>query len=80
MTRKLTQAQYDTYAGWFASARRLRALAAELEALSLEEMARAEGWATITPGTPAPPRTRQVRGPNPPKTPKPPKTPGDQPA
>src|SRR6266498_4846503 len=71
VTRKLTQAQYDTYAGWFASARRLRALAAELEALSLEEMARAEGWATITPGTPAPPRTRPARGPNPPKTPKP---------
>jgi hypothetical protein len=57
------------------SARRLRALAAELEALSLREIARAEGWATITPGTPAPPRTRPVRGPNPPK---PPKTPGDQ--
>ena len=47
------------------------------EALSLEEMARAEGWATITPGTPAPPRTQPVRVPN---HPKPPKTPGDQPA
>jgi len=77
VTRILTPAQYDAYAPWFASARRLRALAAELEAVSLAEMARAEGWAKITPGTPAPPRTRPVRGPNTPRTPK---TPGDQPA
>ena len=77
VTRTLTQAQYDTYAPWFANARRLRTLAAELEALSLKEMARAERWATITPGTQAPPRTRPVRGPN---HPKPPETPGDQPA
>ena len=75
VTRTLTQAQYDTYASWFASARRLRTLAAELEALSLKEMARAERWATITPGTQAPPRTRPVRRPNHPKLPK---TPGDQ--
>ena len=79
VTRTLTPAQYQAYAPWFASARRLRALATELQALSLTEMARAEGWATITPGTPAPPRTRPVRGPNP-NYPKPPKTPGDQPA
>jgi hypothetical protein len=77
VTRILTPAQYDAYAPWFASARRLRALAAELEAVSLQEMARAEGWAKITPGTPAPPRTRPVRGPNAPITPK---TPGDHPA
>ena len=77
VTRTLTQAQYDAYASWFANARQLRTLAAELDALSLREMARAEGWATITPGTPAPPRTRPVRGPN---RPKPSKTPGDQPA
>ena len=75
VTRTLTQAQYETYASWFANARQLRTLAAELEALSLREMAWAEGWAKITPGTPAPPRTRPVRGPN---HPKPPKTPGDQ--
>src|ERR1035437_1868497 len=79
VTRILTPAQYDAYAPWFASARRLRELAAELEAASLAEMARAEmaraeSWAKITPGTPAPPRTRPVRGPNQPKTPK---TPGD---
>ena len=43
----------------------LRELAAELQALSLTEMARAEGWTKITPGTPAPPRTRPIRGPNP---------------
>jgi hypothetical protein len=77
VTRTLTQDQYQTYASWFANARRLRTLAAELEVLSLHEMARAEGWAKITPGTQAPPRTRPVRGPNPLK---PPKTPGDQPA
>ena len=74
VTRILTQAQYDAYAPWLASARKLRELAAELEALSLREMARAEGWTKITPGTQAPPRTRPVRGPNQPKTPK---TPGD---
>jgi hypothetical protein len=77
VTRLLTQAQYQAYAPWFANARRLRTLAAELEALSLHEMAQAEGWATITPGTQAPPRTRPIRGPN---HPKPLKTPGDQPA
>ena len=76
VTRTLTQAQYDTYASWLTNGRRLRTLAAELEALSLREMARAEGWAKITPGTHAPPRTRPVRAPNPSK---PPKTPGDQP-
>jgi hypothetical protein len=77
VTRTLTQAQYRTYASWFANARRLRTLAAQLEALSLQEMAQAEGWTKITPGTQAPPRTRPVRGPN---HPKPPKTPGDRPA
>ena len=79
VTRTLTPAQQQAYAPWFANARRLRALTAELQALSLEEMARAEGWATITPGTAAPARTRPVRGLNP-DYPKPPKTPGDQPA
>ena len=64
VTRLLTPAQHQAYAPWFANARRLRALAAELQALSLKEMARAEGWATITPGSQAPPRTRPVRGPN----------------
>ena len=75
VTRTLTQAQYDTYAPWFASARRLRTLAAELEALSLREMAQAEGWAKITPGTQAPARTKLARVPKQPITPK---TPGDQ--
>ena len=77
VTRLLTPAQHQAYAPWFANARRLRALTAELQALSLAEMARAEGWATITPGTQAPPRTKLARVPNPPI---PPKTPGDQPA
>ena len=77
VTRTLAQSQYDAYAGWFANARRLRTLTAELEALSLQEMARAEGCAKITPGSTAPPRTRPARSPN---QPKPPKTPGDQPA
>src|SRR6266571_4389192 len=57
-TRTLTQRQYDAYAGWFANARRLRTLTAKLEALSLQEIAAAEGWATITPGTQAPASTK----------------------
>ena len=65
VTRLLSPAQYQAYAPWFASARPLRALTAELQALSLAEMARAEGWATITPGTPAPPRTCPVLWPEP---------------
>ena len=39
VTRLLTPAQYQAYAPWFANTRRLRELAAELEALSLAEMA-----------------------------------------
>jgi len=70
-------AQYHTYAPWLDNARRLRALAAELEDITLQEMARAEGWATITPGSAAPARTRLIRTPKPSK---PPETPGDQPA
>ena len=35
VTRLLTPAQYQAYAPWFANARRLRALTAELQALSL---------------------------------------------
>jgi len=59
-------AQYQAYAPRFGNARRLRALTAELQALSLEEMARAEGWATITPARrPAPHQARPV--PNHPK-------------
>jgi hypothetical protein len=77
VTRLLTPAQYQAYAPWFANARRLRALTAELEALSLAEMARAEDWDTITPGTQAPARTKLARVPRQPITPK---TPGDQPA
>jgi hypothetical protein len=77
VTRLLTPAQYQAYAPWLANARQLRTLTAELQALSLEEMARAEGWATITPGTQAPPRTKLARVPN---QPIPPKTPGDHPA
>jgi hypothetical protein len=77
VTRLLTPDQYQAYAPWFANARRLRVLAAKLEALSLEEMARAEGWTKITPGTQAPARTKLARVPKHPVTPK---TPGDQPA
>ena len=78
VTRLLTPAQYHAYVPWFASTRRLRELAAELEALSLAEMARAEGWAKITPGTQAPARTKLARVPREPGIT--PKTPGDQPA
>ena len=77
VTRLLTPAQYQAYAPWFANTRRLRALAAELEALSIEEMARTEAWTKTTPGTQAPARTRLIRVPKQPMTPK---TPGDQPA
>ena len=77
VTRLLTPAQYQAYAPWFANARRLRTLAAELEALSLAEIARAEGREKITPGTQAPARTKLARVPKQPITPK---TPGDQPA
>jgi hypothetical protein len=77
VTRLLTPAQYQAYAPWFASSRRLRELAAELEALSLAEMARAEGWEKIIPGTQAPARTKLARVPKQPITRK---TPGDQPA
>ncbi len=77
VTRRLTPAQYQAYAPWFGNTRRLRALTAELQALSLTEMARAEGWATINPGTQAPARTKLVRVAN---QPRPPKTRGDQPA
>jgi hypothetical protein len=77
VTRLLTPAQHKAYAPWFANARRLRALTAELEALSLAEMARAEDWDKITPGTQAPARTKLARVPKQPITPK---TPGDQPA
>jgi len=77
VTRNLTPAQHQAYAPWLANARRLRELTAELEALSLAEMARAEEWATTTPGTSAPPRTRLIRAP---KQPTPLITPGDQPA
>ena len=80
VTRQLTPAQYRAYAPWLANARRLRELATELEAISLREMARTEGWATITPGSTAPARTRLVRAPKPPRQPKQPRTPGDQPA
>jgi hypothetical protein len=78
VTRTLTPAQYQAYAPWFANSRRLRALTAELQALSLAEMARAEGWAEITPGTQAPARTKLARVPREPGVT--PKTPGDQPA
>ena|SRR5450755_1104094 len=77
VTRQLTPAQYHAYAPWLDNARQLRALAAELEAVSLQEMACAEGWAKITPGSAAPARTRLIRAPKPSK---PPETPGDQPA
>jgi hypothetical protein len=44
VTRTLSRRQADRYARWFEDARRLRALAAELEALSLRIAERAEGW------------------------------------
>jgi hypothetical protein len=77
VTRNLTPAQYQAYRPWIDNARQLRELIADLEALSLAEMAKAEGWAAITPGTDTPPRTRLIRVPRRDKQPEPL---GDQPA
>ncbi len=44
VTRTLTPEQARRYQPWFANARQLRALSAELEALSLQIANRAEGW------------------------------------
>jgi Family of unknown function (DUF6788) len=60
VTRLLTPAQYQAYAPWFANTRRLRALAAELETLSLAEMASAEGWERSPPA----PRHRPAPAPS----------------
>ena len=43
VTRTLTPDQAQRYEPWFDNARRLRALSAQLEALSLQTAARAEG-------------------------------------
>ena len=43
-TRLLSAAQMARYATWFENARRLRSLASELEALSLEIAESAEDW------------------------------------
>jgi len=45
-TRLLSEEQYERYGPWFESARRLRELFAQLEALSLEAAREAEGWPT----------------------------------
>ena len=62
VTRTLTPAQYQAYAPWLANARRLRALAAELQALSLKEMARVRRLGQDNPrhpgAAPHPPRPR----------------------
>jgi hypothetical protein len=44
VTRTLTPEQARRYGPWFQDARQLRALTAELEALSLELANHAEGW------------------------------------
>lgn len=44
VTRTLTPDQARRYEPWFANARQLRALSAQLEALSLQIASRAEGW------------------------------------
>ena len=47
VTRTLTADQTRRYEPWFANARQLRALSAELEALSLQIASRTEGWGEI---------------------------------
>lgn len=44
VTRRLTSDQAERYQPWFDNNRRLRQLIAELEALSLHAVERAEGW------------------------------------
>ncbi|PZS13643.1 MAG: hypothetical protein DLM57_16150 [Pseudonocardiales bacterium] len=44
VTRTLSPEQAQRYSPWFDDARRLRALSAELEALSLKLAQNAEGW------------------------------------
>ena len=63
VTRLLTPAQYQAYAPWFGNAPAPRADRRTPGAIP-QEMARAEGWATITPGAQAPPRTKLARVPN----------------
>ncbi|MHB8247198.1 MAG: DUF6788 family protein [Acidimicrobiales bacterium] len=44
VTRNLSVAQAERYRTWFDNARRLRELTSELEALSTQIVAKAEGW------------------------------------
>lgn len=44
VTRYLSPEQVERYQPWFDNARRLRQLASELEALSLQVVEQAEGW------------------------------------
>jgi hypothetical protein len=44
VTRLLTEEQMERYRSWFGNARRIRELAAELEALSLDIASSAERW------------------------------------
>jgi hypothetical protein len=44
VTRNLTAAQANRYQPWFNHAKRLRQLTNELEALSIQTAAEAEGW------------------------------------
>jgi len=44
VTKLLTPAQLERYQPWFDNARQLRALATELETLSIEAIISAEGW------------------------------------
>ena len=44
ITRRLTPQQADRYRPWLENSRRLRALIAELEALTIQTAEHAEGW------------------------------------
>jgi hypothetical protein len=46
ITRLLTPEQWTDYQDWFANSRRLKALVAELEALSLDELDNDHRWRT----------------------------------
>lgn len=48
VTKLLTAEQLERYRPWFDNARQLRALATELETLSIEAIISAEGWGAKT--------------------------------
>ena len=57
VTRRLTPEQLERYQPWFENDRRLRHLTKELETLSLQAAAHAEGWTNAQPHPARPSRS-----------------------